>query len=210
MNAIDKYKSAKISAVIRTDDCDYSLNIANALIKGGVKIIEITVEDPKMYSVVKELCESTDATIVAGGVITARQAQEVIKAGAKAIVSPIFQPNLVRLCQAQNTPVITTATTPNEAYQAWKARVPLIKIFPSQQMGGAVYIQDLLRPMPFLNVIATGNVLLEDFHEYLEVGATAVTIGRDFWQYATYEDITSRAEATVEKIKAFKDSNIGK
>ena len=201
MNAIDKYKKERISAVIRTDDSDYSLNIAKALIKGGVNIIEITVEDPKMYAVVQELCETTEATIVAGGVITARQANEVIKIGAKAIVSPIFQPNLLKLCQTKNIPVITTATTPNEAYQAWKARVPLIKIFPSQQMGGPIYIQDLLRPMPFLNVIATGNVLLEDFVEYLQVGATAVTIGRDFWQNATYEDITSRAEATVSKIK---------
>lgn len=207
MNAIDKYKSEKISAVIRTDDCDYSLNIARALIKGGVKIIEITVENPKMYSVVKELCETTDATIVAGGVITARQANEVINAGANAIVSPIFQPNLVRLCQAKKIPVITTATTPNEAYQAWKARVPLIKIFPSQQMGGAIYIQDLLRPMPFLNVIATGNVLLEDFHEYLEVGASAVTIGRDFWQHATYEDITSKAQTAIQKINTLKNLN---
>lgn len=206
MNIIEKYKDSKVSAVIRTDDCDYSLNIARALIKGGLDIIEITVENPEMYSVVQELCETTDAAIVAGGVITARQAQEVIKAEAKAIVSPIFQQNLVRLCQAKGTPVITTATTPNEAYQAWKARVPLIKIFPSQQMGGAIYIQDLLRPMPFLNVIATGNVLLEDFHEYLQVGATAVTIGRDFWQYATYEDITSRAQVVVEKINAMKES----
>lgn len=205
MNVIDKYKNSMISAVIRTDDCDYSLNIARSLIKGGVDIIEITVENPLMYAVVKELCDTTDATIVAGGVITARQAQEVIKAGARAIVSPIFQPNLVRLCQAKGTPVITTATTPNEAYQAWKARVPLIKIFPSQQMGGAVYIQDLLRPMPFLNIIATGNVLLEDFVDYLQVGATAVTIGRDFWQGGTYEDITSRAEVAVAKINALKD-----
>ena len=205
MNIIDKYKNSMISAVIRTDDCNYSLNIAKSLIKGGIDIIEITIENPLMYNVIEELCDTTDAAIVAGGVITARQAQEAIKVGARAIVSPIFQPNLIKLCQTKETPVITTATTPNEAYQAWKARVPLIKIFPSQQMGGAIYIQDLLRPMPFLNVIATGNVLLEDFNEYLEVGATAVTIGRDFWQYATYEDITSRAQAAVEKINAFKE-----
>lgn len=201
MNAIDKYKIEKLSAVVRTDDCECSLSIARALIAGGVPIIEITVEDPQMYSVVKELCETTDATIVAGGVITARQAHEVIKAGADAIVSPIFQPNLVRLCQATKIPVITTATTPNEAYQAWKARVPLIKIFPSQQMGGPVYIKDLLRPMPFLNVIATGNVMLDDISEYLKAGASAVTIGRDFWQNATTEQITEKAKKAVLQIK---------
>lgn len=202
MNAIDKYMKERLSAVIRTDDSEYSLQIAQALIAGGVSIIEITVEDPKMYSVVKTLCDTTDAMIVAGGVITARQANEVIKAGAKAIVSPIFQPNLVRLCQAKKIPVITTATTPNEAYQAWKARVPLIKIFPSQQMGGPVYIQDLLRPMPFLNIIATGNVMLEDMAEYLKAGAVAVTIGRDFWQNSTMEEITTKARAAVSSVKS--------
>jgi len=202
MNAIDKYKSEKISAIVRTDDKDYSLKIARALIEGGISIIEITVENPEMYEVVKELCETTDATIVAGGVITARQAQSAIAAGAKAIVSPIFQQNLVRLCREKNIPVITAATTPNEAYTAWQAGVPLIKIFPSEQMGGSVYIQDLLRPMPFLNIIATGNILLENFHEYLEVGANAVAIGRDFWKNSTFEQIKSKAEAAVAKVKS--------
>ena len=202
MSAIDVYKQEKLSAVIRTDNPEQSLDIARALIDGGVSIIEITVENPKMYSVVQKLCDTANATIVAGGVITARQANEVIKAGAKAIVSPIFQPNLVRLCQAKKIPVITTATTPNEAYQAWKARVPLIKIFPSQQMGGPIYIQDLLRPMPFLNVIATGNVMLDDIPAYLESGALAVTIGRDFWQNATLAEISQKARDAVDKIKS--------
>ena len=201
MNAIDRYNTEKISAIIRTDDKEHSLEIANALIEGGVSIIEITVENPQMYEVINELCAKTEATIVAGGVITARQAQSVMKAGAKAIVSPIFQPNLVRLCREKNIPVITTATTPNEAYNAWQAGVQLIKIFPSEQMGGSIYIQDLLRPMPFLNIIATGNVLLENFHEYLEVGAKAVAIGRDFWQNSTFEQIKSKAQAAVLKVK---------
>lgn len=203
MNAIEKYKAEKISAIVRTDERDYSLGIARALIDGGISIIEITVENPEMYDVIKELCTTTDATIVAGGVITARQAQSAIQAGAKAIVSPIFQQNLVRLCREKNTPVITTATTPNEAYTAWQAGVPLIKIFPSEQMGGSIYIQDLLRPMPFLNIIATGNILLENFHEYLEVGASAVAIGRDFWKNSTFEEIKSKAKAATSKVKNF-------
>ncbi len=201
MNVIEKYKDAKISAVIRTDDKDCSLRVAKALIAGGIDMIEITVENPEMYPVVRELCETTDATIVAGGVITARQAQEVIKAGVKAVVSPIYAPNLVRLCQAKHTYTITTATTPNEAYQAWKSGVPLIKIFPVHQMGGAAYIEDLLRPMPFLNVIATGSIKIEDIADYLKAGACAVAIGRDFWKDATDEEIIQKAQAVVQMVK---------
>ena len=121
LNIIEKYKRAKITAVIRTEDMSFSLKVADALIKGGVDVIEVTVENPKMYGVVRELSEQTDALIVAGGVITARQANEAIKAGAKAIVSPIFCLHLVKLCQARNVPLITTATTPPEPFWTWTA-----------------------------------------------------------------------------------------
>lgn len=204
MNAIKKFRDEKISAVIRTDDKEHCWKAANALIDGGIKIIEVTVENPDMFEVVKKLVETTEATIIAGGIITARQAQEAIAIGVKAIVSPIFQPGLVRLCQAKSIPIITTATTPNEAYQAWKARVPLTKIFPSAQMGGAVYISDLLRPMPFLHIIATGNIKLSEISDYLKAGAVAVTIGRDFWMNASYQDITAKAKAVVNEVSNFK------
>ena len=192
MNIIETYKNSKISAVVRANDKEFSLKVAKALIRGGVDLVEITVGTSEMYDVIRELCENTEATIVAGGVITARQAQEAMSVGAKAIVSPIFQPGLIKLCQAKNVPIITTATTANEAYQAWKAGVQLIKIFPTEQMGGA---------MPFLNVVATGSIKLDNFTDYLKVGACAVTVGRDFWMNATEEDITARAKQAVEKIK---------
>ena len=120
-----------------------------------------------------------------------------LASGAKIIVSPIFQMNLVRLCQSNLTPLIMTATTPNEAYSAWKARTPLIKIYPSRPMGGAIYIEDLLRPMPFLNIIATGNIEIDDFTDYLDAGAGAVGIGRAFYKNATSEEITKRAERAI-------------
>ena len=201
MDILEQYSKAKISAVVRTNDADVSLKIARAIISGGINLVEITVGKPEMYGVIKELSDSTDALIVAGGVITSRQAQESLRYGAKAIVSPIYQPGLIKLCQAKNVPVITTATTPNEAYQAWKAGVQLIKIFPTEQMGGASYIEDLLRHMPFLNVIATGNVKLNNFEEYLKVGAVAVTVGRDFWLNADENEIASRAKSASEKVK---------
>ncbi len=207
MNAIEKYKQVKVSAVVRTDDKEQSLKIAKALILGGINLIEITVENPEMYDVIRVLCNTTDASIVAGGVITARQAHEAINAGACAIVSPIFQPGLVKLCQAKDVPVVTTATTPNEAYQAWKAGVHLIKISPSHQMGGASYIRDLLRPMPFLNIIATGSIKLDEVKDYLDAGADAVTIGRDFWFNVPFDTITSRAKTIVAKVEAYTNNN---
>lgn len=199
MNIVDLYRNSKITAVIRANDKNFTLEVADALIKGGIKIIEITVGSPEMYEVIDVLSKNTDVKIVAGGVITSRQAQEAMKYDIKAIVSPIFQPGLIKLCQAKDIPVITTATTANEAYQAWKAGVKLIKIFPTEQMGGAAYVQDLLRPMPFLNVVATGSIKCAYFIDYLNAGACAVTIGRDFWLNASKSEIIERAKDAVQK-----------
>ena len=71
-------------------------------------------------------------------------------------------------------------------------------------MGGAQYIEELLRPMKFLDIIATGNISLRDFTTYLDAGAKAVGIGRAFYQYATDEEITERAKYVLQKLENYK------
>lgn len=203
MNAIKEILKEKIYAVVRIDDGERVVEIAQSLVKGGIKIIEIIVNNSSVADAIKYLNSSEDLMIAAGGIITQRQATLAINAGAKLIVSPIFQMNLVRLCQSNQVPLIMTATTPNEAYSAWKARTPLIKIYPTRPMGGATYIEDLLRPMPFLNIVATGNIEIEGFTDYLEAGAGAVGIGRALYQNASNEEIIYRAMKTKEILKTY-------
>lgn len=198
MNAIKEILNEKIFGVIRVNDGEKVLSIAKSLIKGGIKIIEIIVDTPSVVDAMKELSQNEDVVLAAGGIITQRQANIAIEAGAKVIVSPVFQMNLVRLCQSHELPLIMTATTPNEAYSAWKVRTPLIKIYPTRPMGGATYVEDLLRPMPFLNIIATGNIEIDDFTDYLDAGAKAVGIGRAFYMSASSEEITYRAMKAIE------------
>ncbi len=203
MNAIKKILNEKIYAVVRVDDGEKVVEIAQSLVKGGISIIEIIVNNNSVAEAIKYLNASEDLTIAAGGIITQRQASLAINAGAKLIVSPVFQMNLVRLCQSNEVPLVMTATTPNEAYSAWKARTPLIKIYPTRPMGGATYIEDLLRPMPFLNIVATGNIEIEGFTDYLEAGARAVGIGRALYQNASNEEIIYRAMKTKELLKNY-------
>jgi len=196
MNAIKEILNEKVYGVVRIGDPDKAIQISQALIKGGIKIIEIVAENTQMFEAIKYLTTTEKVIIAAGGIITQRQASMAISSGAKIIVSPIFQMNLVRLCQSNLLPLIMTATTSNEAYSAWKARTPLIKIYPTRPMGGATYIEDLLRPMPFLNVIATGNIKIDGFTDYIEAGAMAVGIGRALYKNADSEEITNRAKRT--------------
>ena len=194
MNPIQKISAEKIFAVLRMQEPQKAKNIIKALNDGGINIIELVIETPEMVQVIEDITKQNERPMVmAGGIITQRQAQIAIDAGADVIVSPVFQMNLVRLCKSQQTPLIMTATTPNEAYAAWKARTQLIKISPANPMGGAEYIEDILRPMKFINVIAAGSIKIEDIPAYLSAGAKAVGIGRALYKDADLNEIKERA-----------------
>ncbi len=205
MSVIDKILQEKIFGVIRISEPERVIEIASALNRAGINIIEIIIQNAEIVDVIHYLNTTTDnLTIMAGGIITQRQAQTAINAGAAVIVSPVFQMNLVRICQTNKRPLIMTATTPNEAYSAWKARTPLIKIYPTKPMGGAMYIEDMLRPMPFLNIIATGSIETDDVIDYLNAGAKAVGIGRSLYKNANADEIENRAKHLLEIIKNYK------
>lgn len=202
MNPLKKIEQDKIFAVIRDQEPEKTENIVKAITDAGINIVEIVIETPEMVELIKKLKEKNSNTLImAGGIITQRQAQIAINAGADVIVSPVSQMNLVRLCQTQKTPLIMTATTPNEAYSAWKARTQLIKISPANPMGGAEYIEDMHRPMKFINIIASGSIKIEDIQAYLKAGAKAVGLGRALYKDASYEEITQRAKLALEKVK---------
>ena len=204
MNPIQQIIEQKVYAVVRVNNPKEAIRISKALVRGEIKIIELMIENAELIKAVEELKKTENILLAAGGIITERQATIAINAGADIIVSPIFQMNLVRLCKSRKIPLLMTATTPNEAYAAWKARTPLIKIYPTNAMGGAQYIEELLRPMKFLDIIATGNISLRDFTTYLDAGAKAVGIGRAFYQYATDEEITERAKYVLQKLENYK------
>lgn len=202
MTAIKKIEKEKLFAVLRNQDTNKIEDTIKAINDGGINIIELVVDSAEMVKELENLTKNDNRPmIMAGGIITQRQAQIAIDAGVDVIVSPIFQMNLVRLCKSQRIPLIMTATTPNEAYEAWKARTQLIKISPAHPMGGAEYIEDILRPMNFLDVIAAGSIAIEDVQAYIKAGAKAVGLGRALIENADNSEITKRAKIACEKIK---------
>lgn len=197
-NLIKKISKEKIYPIIRCSDAKEAIDTANALIEGGIKLLEINVENASIYEAIHEV--SKNAVVAAGGIITAQQADKAVDAGAEIISSPIFQMNMVKISKDKEIPLIACASTSNEAYNAWKTRVPLIKIFPAKAMGGVLYIEDLLRPMPFLNIMPSGNITLEEVPEYIKAGAVAVGVGRSFYENSSFSDITKKAKSIIEKL----------
>ena len=199
INLIDKLKKNKIFPIIRSTDPEEIRRTAQAIINGGLDVIEITVGNSKIYNVIEEL--SSKAIICAGGVITSVQGQIAIDCGAKMISSPIFSTSLVKISKDRHIPFIAGTSTANEAYKAWQARIPVVKIFPVTAMGGVEYIENILRPMKFLNVIPQGDVKLNEVKAYIDAGATAVGIGRNLTAGFSCEEITQRTRPLLDSLK---------
>ena len=204
-NYIQMVAEDKIYPIIRCNDAEFAIQTAKALKDGGIRVIELAVEHPSMYEAIQEV--SKFAHVCAGGVITSMQADAALKSGAVMFSSPIFQMNLIKISKNKHIPFIAGATTANEAYNAWKTRIPLIKIFPADAMGGVRYIEDTLRQMPFLNLLPMGNIKLNEVVTYIKAGAVAVGVGRDFYQGFEPKFITLRTKDILREIREYKKWN---
>ncbi|MBQ3102059.1 hypothetical protein IJC60_03545 [bacterium] len=196
-NIIKKIIDSKIYGVVRADETARAVEIANAYAEAGIKIIEMN----STLEAIQEVAKNKDIIVATGGIITTWQAQKVLEAGSKLLVSPILQMGLVKFSSWNKIPLILSASTPNEAYCAWKARIPLIKIYPVRDLGGTTYIEDLLRPMNFLNVIPAGNVSLDNIKAYLKAGASAVALGRELYLNKNYNEILETAKLAIKEAK---------
>lgn len=198
-NLIQTLSEERVYPIIREKDPKRAKEIAQALIAGGIKILEINVENSQMYEVISEI--SKQCIVCAGSIITTWQANAAFNAGSKMFSSPIFQYNMVKISKNIGVPFIAGATTANEAYNAWKARIPLIKIFPTTAMGGVHYIEDILRQMPFLNIMPMGNIKCEEVTDYLKAGAKVVGIGRNLCNKSDLNEITQTAKKVLDSAK---------
>ena len=198
-NLVKLLSEQKLFPIIRSRDPQKVRDTAFALIDGGIKFIEINVVNPDIYYVIDEV--SKHAKVCAGGIITSLQAQTAVDAGAEVLSSPIFQMNLVKFSKDRQVPFIAGASTANEAYSAWKARVPLIKVYPISALGGVSYLENLLRPMPFLNILPMGAAKLSEIKDYINAGAVAVGVGRDLLSGYSYSEITGRVKNVLKDLK---------
>ena len=191
-------KEQKIFPVLRGKDKNRMVDVARALAKAGIKMVEINVDSPQIFEAIEAV--SSELIVCAGGIITSLQAQTAFDAGARVFSSPIFQTNLLKISKSRKIPYIAGTTTANEAYTAWKSRIPVIKLYPITAMGGTMYLEDILRPMPFLNIMPAGNIKLSQVKNYINAGAICVGVGRDIYENQTSEQITQNVRALLAEL----------
>lgn len=167
-----------IIAVVRAKSPEQVIPLSEALLAGGVVAIEITMTTPKAILAIHEASQKfgSRALIGVGTVLTPETCREAIAAGAEFVVSPITRPEIAKVAQAANKPVMLGAYTPTEAQTAYEAGSDFIKIFPADGLGPN-YIKALHAPLPHLKIVPTGGVHLHNVADFLEAGCVALGVG---------------------------------
>ena len=167
-----------VVAVIRADRSDELMQVAHALVKGGIVTLEVTMTTPGAVDVIKAVAtELRDKVIIgAGTVLDPETARAVILAGAEFIVAPTVNPATIALCRRYSKVVIPGAFTPTEILTAWECGADIVKVFPATAVGPK-YLKDIKGPLPQIRLSPTGGVSLENAGEFIQCGACCIAVG---------------------------------
>jgi 2-dehydro-3-deoxyphosphogluconate aldolase / (4S)-4-hydroxy-2-oxoglutarate aldolase len=167
-----------IVPVVRANSPAEAAFAANAVTRGGIPIVEITMTVPGAIGVIAELVRSAPEVLVgAGTVLDAETARRCLDAGAQFLVSPGLDVETVQLAAKENIVMMAGALTPGELMAACKAGADFVKIFPCSQVGGASYIKALKGPFPNVPLVPTGGVNLDTVSNFIAAGAAALGVG---------------------------------
>ena len=189
--------------VLRAKNPKQARAVVEAMIAGGVTIVEVTMTVPGAVELLRELTKDYRARLLlgAGTVTTAKEAEETIEAGAEFVVSPSLHPEVIAATRAAGKLSIPGALTPTEAITAHRAGADYVKIFPCSAMGGASYLKALLAPFPFLKLIPTGGVTIKTAEDFLRAGARALGVGSDLVNLAAIDE--GKPEIITEAARAY-------
>ncbi len=167
-----------IVAVIRANKGDLLVDVAEALLAGGVEIMEVTFTVPQAHRVLERVAEKIGDRVLlgAGTVLDTETARLAILSGADFVVSPHTNLGVIELCQRYDKLVMPGALTPTEVVSAWQAGADIVKIFPSD-LTGPQYLKALHGPLPQVKLMPTGGVNLDTVAEFLKCGACALGVG---------------------------------
>jgi len=171
----------KIVAILRGIHPDHVMDIAGALQEGGIRLLEITLNSPDALSMISRVSAIPAAIpgdqlyVGAGTVLDAKQARSAIDAGARFIISPTLDAETIAQTKQMGAISIPGAFTPTEILAAWRYGAEIIKVFPAS--AGIPYFRDLRGPLPFIPLMPTGGVNMENIAEFQKAGAVAFGIG---------------------------------
>jgi 2-dehydro-3-deoxyphosphogluconate aldolase/(4S)-4-hydroxy-2-oxoglutarate aldolase len=174
---LNRIKQEKLIAEIRSENPDQAYSLVQAIIDGGIGIIEVALTIPDGNDLIRKLSKEDGILVGVGSVLTVREAQEAIGLGAKFISSPVWNQDLVPVCRQEGVACILSGSTPSEIYTCMRAGADIVKVFPTDALGGPAYIEEILKILPFFKIMVSGVRSHETFRQYVPLGVEAVALG---------------------------------
>ena len=165
--------------IARLDSADEAYRVAEAAIEGGIRAVEIPLTVPGALGVIERLADKyADQGIVvgAGTVLDAEAAYAAVSAGARLLVSPQLNPNMIAAANRYQAVTASGAFTPTEVLNTLEAGADIVKLFPAE-LGGPAYVKTIMAPLPQAPIMPSGGVTPENVGAWFAAGVTAVGVG---------------------------------
>ncbi len=172
----------KVVAIVRLPDLADAIELSRALISGGITALEFTLTNSEALNALQAVKAAIpefgrgEAVIGAGTVVTPDQVRASVAAGAQFIVAPTSNFAAIATSRELGVPIMPGAYTPTEILAAWEAGAAAVKVFPARALGPN-FIKDVREPLPFLKLMPTGGIGIDNIAAYLQAGAFGVGVG---------------------------------
>lgn len=163
----------RISAIIRTENQSLASDAMAAAVDGGFRLVEFTLTTPGALELISEFSSNTELLVGAGTVMSPRQARDAVAAGARFLVSPIVDREMIAEAGELDVPCIPGAYTPTEMETAHRLGADFVKVFPATA-GGVDFVRAVRGPLPHLRLFPTAGVGPDNFLEFLDAGCAGV------------------------------------
>jgi len=191
--------------IIRVSQAEGLIRIAQALQEGGLDCVEITMTTPGALRAIEEASEELTGVIMGvGTVLDATTARQAILAGAKFLVTPTVELDVIEAARRYGVVIIAGAMTPTEILTAWEAGADMVKVFPASVLGPS-YLKAVRGPLPQIPLVPTGGITAGNAGEFIRAGAAMVCAGgwlvdKEAVANERYEVLTERARQLVDAV----------
>ena len=207
MISMEQVSACGIVPVVVLNKVEDAIPTAKALLAGGINVMEITFRTAAAPDCIKKVCQEMPEMIVgAGTVVNMEQLHQAVECGAKFIVSPGSDVEIIAECNKLNVPIVPGVVTPTEIMMGLKLGVKTFKFFPAEAYGGLKTIKNLCGPFPQIKFVPTGGISQANADEYLKnpkiqaVGGSWMVTAAMI-EAGQFDEITAKSKAATDLVK---------
>lgn len=199
----------RVVPAVVIDEVENAVPLAEAMMRGGLPVVEVTLRTPFALEAIRMLSRVEGLMVGAGTVVSLAQLDQALAAGARFVVTPGLDEEIVRMCQGRDVTILPGAVTPTEIMRAWNLGLQAVKFFPSHVYGGLAGIEALSGPFPQMKFLPTGGVNLTNLGTFLAhpnvLACGGTWMARREWvQQGKFSEVENACRETMQIVRSLR------